>query len=99
MASSHLAHPATSPPTLLERLRSRCRSLFRRALPQAMPRTRDLLAQCAFLLNKYGPDAPEVDRFIDQHRDSNPDFVRLAEVSRDFKRNVLRMSSGLSGPG
>jgi hypothetical protein len=99
MATSHLAHPTTCPPSLLDRLRAWCLSLFRRPASQSRPKTRDLLAQCAFLLNKYGPDAPEVDRFIDQYRDSNPDFVRLAEVSRDFKRNVLRMSSGLSGPG
>jgi hypothetical protein len=52
--------------------------------------TRDLLVQCAALLNKYGPDHAEVVRFIEAHGKTNKEFAKLAELSRTLKREVLR---------
>jgi hypothetical protein len=57
--------------------------------------TTELLAQVAWQLNQYGPDSPEVDRFIQAHGD-NHEFVDLAELSRSLKRMLL--SEGVAEP-
>lgn len=43
-----------------------------------------LLAEHADLLNRYGPESPEVAAFEDRHRD-NEEFADLAEAARWLK--------------
>jgi hypothetical protein len=47
--------------------------------------TRELLSECAKLINRFGPDAREVDQFIAKHAE-NAEFVKLANLSRTLKR-------------
>ncbi len=43
------------------------------------------LADCAELINRHGPDSPEVLRFIEERKD-DPEFVELAELSRQLSK-------------
>lgn len=47
--------------------------------------TRDLIAQYAVLLNKFGADSDEAANFVEQHIDDS-EFVDLAELSRTLKK-------------
>lgn len=44
----------------------------------------ELLAECAVLINNFGPESPEVDEFIRKHSD-NSEFVELANLSKKVK--------------
>jgi hypothetical protein len=44
-----------------------------------------LLAKCAELMNRFGPDSDEVSRFIASHEEDR-EFVELANLSRDLKK-------------
>jgi hypothetical protein len=46
---------------------------------------RDLLAEYAGLLNRYGVDSPEASRLIEAHK-LNSEFVELADLSRKLKK-------------
>lgn len=48
---------------------------------------RELLAECASKIIDHGPDSPEVQVFIDQHRD-DAEFVECAELARSLKRAI-----------
>jgi len=50
--------------------------------------TEELLAQCALLLNDFGPGSPEAEAFIDSHIDDQ-EFVTLARLSSDLKRALM----------
>ncbi len=50
--------------------------------------TRELLAECARILNRKGPDSEEVELFIREH-ESNQEFAELARISRTLKRSLL----------
>jgi hypothetical protein len=49
----------------------------------------DLLAECARLLNAFGPESFQVDEFIKEHSTDDPEFAELAELSRRLKRAFL----------
>jgi len=51
---------------------------------------RDKLAEYAQLLNRYGPDSPEVKEFVSQHPDDE-EFLDLANLTR-------RLQTALTAP-
>ncbi len=53
-----------------------------------MVNVEDLLAECAALLNRYGPDSPRVAAFIAEHK-ANTEFAELADLSVKLKREFL----------
>ena len=55
-------------------------------------RLRELLIQSAKILNKYGPESPEIAEFLRTHQD-NRELVELVELSRTLKREVDRRTS------
>jgi hypothetical protein len=55
-------------------------------------RLRELLIQSAKILNKHGPDSPEIQEFLRSHRE-NQELVELVELSRTLKREVDRRTS------
>jgi hypothetical protein len=55
-------------------------------------RTRQLLSECAQLLNRHGPSAAVFETFLEQHRD-NSEFVRLAKLSRTIKGAIAHFAA------
>lgn len=50
--------------------------------------TERLLADLARLINRHGPDSPEVLRFMKTHA-GNPEFTQLGNLSRDLKKALM----------
>ncbi len=57
--------------------------------------TRELLAEYATLLNKFGTNSAEAEEFIDDHRD-NSEFVELADISRKLRDALVPDGCGSS---
>lgn len=48
----------------------------------------ELLAEFARLLNKVGPDDPQIDAFIESHK-ANKTFAQLAPMARVLKSGLV----------
>ena len=52
--------------------------------------TSALIAECASLINKYGPDSLRVKNFIENNKEDTK-FVKLAKVSCELKRALIKL--------
>ncbi|MBI1349455.1 hypothetical protein GC163_24580 [bacterium] len=59
--------------------------------------TKQLLAQCAALINRHGPDAAEVTEFIEQNK-ADKEFVELAKLSQKLKKALAAVPAGTVNP-
>ena len=55
--------------------------------------TRELLAEYAMLLGKFGVDSEEADEFLDAHKE-NEEFIELASLSKTLKKALTAPTQG-----
>jgi hypothetical protein len=49
--------------------------------------TPQLLSECARLLNQFGPDSPQIDKFAEDHREDS-EFLALLATSKRLKARL-----------
>jgi len=84
--------PQAKWPQMYGMLQSKYMDLYRehqrillRSSSLATPMIPNLMAEYAGILNQYGPDSEESQKYIENLRENNPDLVSLAELARSLK--------------